>query len=72
MSRQSAEIIFWIAAAACAVAQLAILRAVVAPRRSAESPTTIPQSPRGTEILWAVIPAIALAALFAVTWRAIH
>lgn len=72
MSRQSAEIIFWVAALACAVAQLAILRAVFVPRQTVDVPTTIPQLPRGTEILWAVIPAVGLAVLFAATWRAIH
>jgi heme/copper-type cytochrome/quinol oxidase subunit 2 len=32
----------------------------------------IPHSPRGAEMLWAVIPAIALAALLAATWQAVH
>ena len=72
MSRQSAEVIFWLAAAACAVAQLAILRAVFSPRQDAETVATIPRSPRGVEILWAVIPAIGLTVLLAATWRAIH
>jgi len=72
MTQQFAEIIFWIAAFCCAVAQAAILRAVFAPRPNVQSPTTIPQSSRSAEILWAVIPAVALAALLAATWRAIH
>jgi heme/copper-type cytochrome/quinol oxidase subunit 2 len=72
MSRQSAEVIFWLAAATCAAAQLAILAAVFSPRQSTQSATTIPQSRRGTEILWALIPAVGLAVLFAATWRAIH
>jgi len=72
MTQQYAEIIFWIAAFCCAVAQVAILRAVFVRRQTVQSSTTIPQSSRGAEILWAVIPAVALAALLAATWRAIH
>ena len=72
MSRHSAEIIFWIGAVACAVAQIAILRAVFSPRLNVESQTTMPHSSRGAEILWAVIPAIGLAVLLAATWRAVH
>ena len=72
MSLQFAEILFWIAAALCAVAELAILRAVFSPQGNASSSAPIPHSPRGAEMLWAVLPAIALAALLAATWRAIH
>jgi len=50
--------VFWAAVAACAVAQVAIVRSVVAsPRR------------RASEIAWAVLPAVALVALLFVTWR---
>jgi len=70
MTQQSAEIVFWIAALCCAVAQVAILRAVFLPRRT-EPATTIHTS-RNAEILWAVIPAVALAALLAATWQTIH
>jgi heme/copper-type cytochrome/quinol oxidase subunit 2 len=72
MSLQFAEILFWIAAASCAVAELAILRAVFSPYGNASSSAPMPHSPRGAEMLWAVLPAIALAALLAATWRAIH
>ncbi len=72
MTRQIAEIVFWIAAVSCAIGELAILRTVFAPHSSANSSPSIPHSPRGVEMLWAVIPAIALAALLAATWRAIH
>jgi len=70
MTQQSGEILFWIASFCCAVAQVAILRAVFLPRRT--EPATTIHSSRGAEILWAVIPALALAALLAATWRAIH
>ena len=72
MTRQIAEIVFWIAAAACAIAELVILRTVFAPHSDAHSSASVPHSPRGTEMLWAVLPAIALAALLSATWRAIH
>ncbi len=64
------EPIFWIAAALCLVAQIAILRAAFAPRADTAGP--IPHSPRGAEMLWAIIPAIGLGFLLAATWRAIH
>jgi heme/copper-type cytochrome/quinol oxidase subunit 2 len=72
MTQQFAEVIFWIAAFCCAVAQVAILRAVFVPHARPDSSATMPQSSRAAEILWAVIPAVALAALLAATWRAIH
>lgn len=65
-----AEPIFWIALALSVVAQIAILRAAFARRPDSVGP--IPHSPRGAEMLWALIPAIGLAFLFAATWRAIH
>ena len=67
-----AEPIFWIAAALCVIAELAILRAAFAPPADAGTSTSIPHSPRGTEMIWAIIPAIILALLLAATWRAVH
>ncbi len=67
-----AEPLFWIAAALCVVAELAILRAAFAPARTVEVSTAVPRSPRGTEMVWAIIPAIILAALLAATWGALH
>lgn len=67
-----AEPIFWIAAALCIIAELAILRSAFIPRGRAGDSGQIPHSPRGAEMIWGVIPAIALALLLGVTWRAIH
>ena len=67
-----AEPIFWIAAALCVIAEIAILRAAFIPRSHASESGPIPHSPRGAEMIWAVIPAIALALLLGATWRAIH
>jgi heme/copper-type cytochrome/quinol oxidase subunit 2 len=72
MSQSESELVFWIATVLCIVAELAILRAAFAPHAHADTPTPIPHSPRGTEMVWAVIPAIVLGVLLAATWRAIH
>ena len=65
-----AEPIFWIAATICIIAELALLRAAFSPPAD---PVTapVPHSPRGTEMIWAIIPAIALAVLLAATWQAV-
>jgi len=72
MSRPTAELVFWIAVAFCVVAELAILRAAFSPHAHTDTPAPIPHSPRGTEMVWAVIPAVILGVLLAATWRAIH
>lgn len=65
-----AELIFWIAAAICIVAEIALLRSAFFP---GASETRAPAHPaRGTEMLWAVIPAVALMLLLAATWRAVN
>jgi heme/copper-type cytochrome/quinol oxidase subunit 2 len=71
MSFRLADAIFWIAVACCAIAQLAILRSVII------SPTRVPEHPTSTarrvaEIAWAVLPGIALAVVFLLTWRTMH
>jgi len=66
-----AEIIFWIAAAACAIAEIAILRFSFAAQRANKS-ELVPVAARGGEIAWAVIPALALVALFSATWQRIE
>ncbi len=72
MSQATSELIFWIASGLCVIAELAILRSAFAPHTHADTPASIPHSPRGTEMVWAVIPAIILGVLLAATWRAIH
>ena len=68
----AAEPIFWVAASICIIAELLILRAAFAPPADAGASAPVPQSPRGTEMIWAVIPAVVLGLLLAATWRAIH
>jgi hypothetical protein len=72
------EAIFWIAVLSCAVAEIAILRAVFRIRGNAPGRATpsaevaLPRVRRGVEILWAVLPAIALALVLLLTWRAMR
>jgi heme/copper-type cytochrome/quinol oxidase subunit 2 len=76
-----AEATFWVAAVACVVAQVAIVRSVLVARAPADgshaesarvepSRRTAPR--RGVEVAWAVVPALALAAVLVLTWRAMH
>jgi heme/copper-type cytochrome/quinol oxidase subunit 2 len=68
MNLSLAEAIFWIAALACVVAQLALLRSSFSTKAEKRS-ELVPASPRGTELVWAVLPAVALSVLLFVTWR---
>jgi hypothetical protein len=70
MSQPLAEIIFWIAAVACVVAEAALLRFTFASSPPTKS-ELVPSSPRGGEIAWAIIPALVLVLLFGATWRRI-
>lgn len=67
-----AEIIFWIAAAVCVIAELAILRYAFFPRSVSPESADVPHSTRGSEMIWAIVPAIVLALLLAATWRAVN
>lgn len=71
MSIHLADAIFWVAVACCSVAQLAILHSVViSPARVATRESSLGR--RAGEVAWAVIPGIALAAVFIATWHAMH
>ena len=71
-----ADAIFWVAVVCCAVAQVAILRSVFAARGPAAggpgAGSVMPPMRRGLEVLWAVVPALGLALVLALTWRAIR
>lgn len=77
------EATFWVAAVACAVAQVAIVRSVFVaraphgtgdgspgPLSSHKAPMAAPR--RAAEVAWAVVPALALAAVLVLTWRAVR
>jgi hypothetical protein len=66
MNQPLAEALFWIAALACVVAEIAILRSTYAARR-VEKSDLVPSASRGGEITWAIIPAVMLASLLVVT-----
>jgi hypothetical protein len=82
MAPLATESLFWIAAAACAVAQVAILRAVLGGETQAMHGSVAAGEPdrsapgRGTrrlsEAAWALLPGIALAFVLIWTWRAVH
>jgi heme/copper-type cytochrome/quinol oxidase subunit 2 len=71
MNQPLAETIFWIAAVACVIAEIAILRSTFASRSGNKSELVPSSSPR-MEIAWAVIPAIALMIVLTATWERIE
>jgi heme/copper-type cytochrome/quinol oxidase subunit 2 len=64
--------LFWACAAVCAVAELLILRAAFRPADDPSPSATVPRSRRGLEIVWGILPAIALVAVFVVAWRSLR
>ena len=74
MSNALADAIFWIAVASCTVAQVAILRSIfnTAPHGAPAATPGAPRIHRAMEIVWAILPAIALAAVLGLTWRAMQ
>jgi hypothetical protein len=72
MTLRFTDAIFWISALCCAAAQLAILRSVVvAPVRITDGASTS-VARRAIDIVWAVLPGVALVAVFVLTWRVMH
>lgn len=71
MNQPLAETIFWVAAIACAVAEIAILRSIIAQRRAQHS-SLVPAGSPLTEVIWGVVPAIALVFLLVATWRRVQ
>ena len=72
MAHSLAEPIFWVAAVICVVAELAILRSAFMPRPDTIESAEMPHTSRGIEMIWAIVPAVALAVLMAATWRAVN
>ena len=71
MHQPLAETIFWVAALACAVAEVAILRSLIAQGRGQHS-SLVPSASRISELIWGTVPAIALVFLLLFTWRRIQ
>jgi heme/copper-type cytochrome/quinol oxidase subunit 2 len=66
------DVIFWIVAAACIIAQWFILRAVWRVIPAASVAPSVPMPKRASEIAWAILPALLLAAAFVGAWRSMH
>jgi heme/copper-type cytochrome/quinol oxidase subunit 2 len=64
--------LFWLSVASCLVAQLFIVRSVLGARHLPNPAADLPRARGSVELLWAVAPAVALAALLVFTWRAIQ
>ena len=71
MNQPLAEIIFWIAAVACVIAELSILRSTFAARSSNKS-TLVPSASPRSEVVWAILPGLALMVLLTATWQRIE
>jgi hypothetical protein len=71
MNQPLAETIFWIAAAACIVAEIAILRSTFAAKPANKS-ELVPSASRGSELAWAIVPALALSAVLFATWKRVE
>ena len=69
--------LFWIAAACCVLAEVAILRSLLfgrareAERAHARDSSPVARSPRPVEIAWALLPAVGLLFVLYLTWRAV-
>ena len=73
MSPTSNAALFWIAAACCAVAQIAlIMSAIRAPMTGSTASSSLRMPSRASEIAWTVVPAVGLAILLVFTWRETH
>ena len=64
--------LFWASVACCALAQFFILRSVGGRRHVPEPTARLPRRRGGVELLWAVVPAVALGVLLVFTWRAVR
>lgn len=69
-----ADGLFWTSVACCAIAQLFIIRSVLGGRHvpTPEPAAHLPPQRGAVELLWTVVPAIALAVVLHFTWRAIR
>ncbi len=72
MPQLPATILFWVSVASCLVAQVLIVRSVLAARTLPAARPELPRARGSVEVMWAIAPAVALAALLFFTWRAIH
>lgn len=67
-----AQTIFWVAVVLCVIAHRYILRSAFAAGAAVEHNHTLPPVRRAAEVLWVLLPAVALVVLLIATWRAIE
>lgn len=72
MSFSFADGLFWLSVVCCALAQFFILRSVGASRHAPDGATRLSRQRGVMEMVWAVLPAVGLAALLVFTWRAVR
>lgn len=72
MNISFASAIFWIAALCFIVAEVAIVRSAITARGAPPATGTLPPAHYGEDIVWAVLPAVALAVVLLFTWNAIQ
>ena len=64
--------LFWACSAVTLVAELFLLRSAFFPRAEGAPAPELSHSPRAVEMLWGVLPAIALAAIYGAAYHAMH
>jgi heme/copper-type cytochrome/quinol oxidase subunit 2 len=72
MSPAVGAAVFWIAAACCLVAQIAVIRSAVRAPMPGSPNAAVTMPRRSIEIAWTIIPAIVLMLVLISTWRAMH
>ena len=72
MPLSARQALFWSSAICCLLAQVLIVRSVLAARALPDPRPELPRSRDGVELFWALLPAVALGVLFFFTWRAIE
>ncbi|GAC1514880.1 MAG: hypothetical protein NVS1B4_03680 [Gemmatimonadaceae bacterium] len=71
MAAMLGDILFWLSVASCAIAQGAILYSLFS-ARSVIGVEGVRRGRPATELLWAVLPPLALAFILVLTYRAMH
>lgn len=64
--------LFWACTVVTLIAELFLLRSALFPRADGAPAPELSQSPRAVEMLWGVLPAIALAAVYAAAYHAMQ
>ena len=64
------RVLFWACLVVTVAAEVLILRSAFFPPTDMVPADNMPRSPRIVEMIWGVLPAVALAAIFWAAWRA--